>query len=305
MYGGLEPLGEPVGDKGDVGNKAHHFAVATSGGSVRTHLTVARGGVLSVDGGESDRKPSCVEGPDESSEETDHVDMTVVVGDVDGSFEHQGAKGDAADPGDESDDHENDEDQKDDAAGVVLSMQHVDGGCQAKEDVQDAGEPNDLLGEKAYQDKVEEAQDHGDGETKEEDVDGIVVEGERVNAAIATLVVHCEVDRPLAPVQYLASKWCVILTVAANGNARHDDVAGHGSQEENAGPDIVPLGLVDFEGLLEGDLFVGVLELLLLLRGRVTSLGRVAPLGRRGISSLRRVLLLHWDVVARRVGMGA
>lgn len=205
MYGVLEPLGEPVGDKGDVGNKARHFAVATSGGSVRTHLTVARWGVLGVDGGECDGKPSCVEGPDESSEETDHVDMTVVIGDVDGSFEHQSAKGDAADPGDESDDHENDEDQKDNAAGVVPSFQHVDGGHQAPDDVQDAGEPNDLLREEAYQDKVEEAKDHGDGETKEEDVDGIVVERERVNAAIATFVVHCEIDRPLALVQYFGA----------------------------------------------------------------------------------------------------
>lgn len=133
MYCVFEPFREPISDKGDVSNKAPNFGVAASSG--RTHLTVTRWRVLDVDGGECDGKPSCVDGPDESPEETDHIDMAVVVGDTDRSSQHEGAKGYAADPGDECDDHDHDEDQKNDTAGVVLSVQHVDGSSQAPEDI--------------------------------------------------------------------------------------------------------------------------------------------------------------------------
>lgn len=107
-------------------------------------------------------------------------------------------------------------------------------------------------------------------------------------------------------------------TIALNGDSRHHDVAGHGEHEENAGPDVIVLGLLDLEGLLEGDLLVAIatigrrrwrlgVAILLLLRGRrAVSLGRVLllltivlrriTLG-RGIPLRRIPLLLHDDDV--------
>lgn len=109
------------------------------------------------------------------------------------------------------------------------------------------------------------------------------------------------------------------ITVALDRDARHDHVASHGEHEENAGPNVIVLGLLDLEGLLEGDLLVSIaavgrrrwrlgIAILLLLRGRRTvSLGRILllltivlrriSLG-RGIP-LRRIplLLLHDDDV--------
>lgn len=46
--------------------------------------------------------------------------MAVVLGDVNGSLQHQGAEGDARDPADERDDHENREEEEDYAAGPIV-----------------------------------------------------------------------------------------------------------------------------------------------------------------------------------------
>lgn len=105
-----------------------------------------------------------------------------------------------------------------------------------------------------------------------------------------------------------------LLTVALNRKPRHDHVAGQGCEEKNTSPKIIPFGLLNFEGLFEGDLFVGVLHLLLLRRGitlrrviilgRIATLRRIATLGRittlRGIAALRRILLHRNFVVAGR-----
>lgn len=179
MYGVFEPFRKPIGNKRDVGNKARNCGIAASStGGAR--LTVTGRRVLDVDGGECDGKPSRVNGPDEPSEETDHIDVAVVVGDIDRSLQHEGAERYAADPGDECDNHDDDEDQKDDATGVVLSIQHIDGCSQAPKDIQYSGEPNDLLRKHANQQNIDEAEHHGETEADEKEDNRVVVEGERL-----------------------------------------------------------------------------------------------------------------------------
>jgi hypothetical protein len=78
------------------------------------------------------------------------------------------------------------------------------------------------------------------------------------------------------------------ITVALDGDARHDDVASHGEHKQDSGPNVIVLGLLDLESLLEGDFLVAVaaivggprwrlgVAILLVLRGRRTvSLGRI------------------------------
>lgn len=78
------------------------------------------------------------------------------------------------------------------------------------------------------------------------------------------------------------------ITVALDRDARHDDVSSHREHKQNSGPDIIVLGLLNLEGLLEGDFLVAVaaivgrarwrlgIAILLVLRGRGTvSLGRI------------------------------
>lgn len=133
MYCVLEPLGEPVGNKGDVGNEARNFGVATS--SIDARFAISSWRILDVDGSKGDSKPGGIRRADEPSEKADHVDMAVVVSDVDRSLEHEGAKRYAFDPGNEGNDHDNDEDEKDYAASIVLFFDHVDGSAQAPKDV--------------------------------------------------------------------------------------------------------------------------------------------------------------------------
>lgn len=80
-------------------------------------------------------------------------------------------------------------------------------------------------------------------------------------------------------------------------DARHDHEAGHEQQKQDAGPDIVPLGLVYLEGLLEGHLLVAILELRLrrrlLLIWRLLLVLLVLSLGRVTTVMGRRILLIH------------
>jgi len=55
----------------------------------------------------------------------------------------------------------------------VLSRKHVDRRNQTKYDIQDAGSPDELLGENSREPDVSVAQDDGDNETKDEEDNGI------------------------------------------------------------------------------------------------------------------------------------
>lgn len=178
MYRVFKPFREPVGDKGDVGNETRHFGVAASP-SCAARLAVAGGRVLDIDGGECNGKPSCVRGPNESSKKTDQVDVTIVIGDMNRGLQHEGAEGYPTNPGYEGDNHDDDKDQEDNATSVVLSVQHIYGSSETPDDVQNAGEPNDLLRKEAYEQNIGETEHHGEREADEEEKQRVVVEGER------------------------------------------------------------------------------------------------------------------------------
>jgi len=108
---------------------------------------VAAGFVFGVDGDQGDTVPGAKGRGDDAADEADHVDMSVLFGNVDAGLQHQGREGNAGDPGDEADDGEDGEEEENDAAGVVFAVEHVDGRCEAEDDVEDAGDPDELLGE--------------------------------------------------------------------------------------------------------------------------------------------------------------
>lgn len=85
--------------------------------------------------------------------------MTKLVGDVNGSAQHQGAEGNALPPAPEAEHQDNGEDEEDDAADVLLPVQHVDGNDEAPDDVEDAGDPDDLLGKGADAEDIAHAED--------------------------------------------------------------------------------------------------------------------------------------------------
>lgn len=99
-------------------------------------------------------------------------------------------------------------------------------------------------------------------------------------------------------------------TIALEGNCRHDREASHEQQEQDAGPEIIVLGLLDLERLLERHLFVAILKLgrlllvrlliwlllVWLVRRRVWRLLRLGIHGRVSAICRRRILLLHCRV---------
>jgi hypothetical protein len=57
---------------------------------------------------------------------------------VDAGLQNKDREGDARNPGDEANDGEDGEEEKDDSARPVFPREHVDGGCEAEEDVENA-----------------------------------------------------------------------------------------------------------------------------------------------------------------------
>lgn len=143
----LQPFGEPIPGKGNEDKQANNLCVAAStlsaGGVVRTgivtHVDCNKGhGVVGSKGGR-----------DHSSESTHKPHMTMMLGDINGCLEHKSAEGDTGDPRPKCQDREGDENEEDDASAIILPRKHIDGRHQAENDVENAGDPDELLGKQA------------------------------------------------------------------------------------------------------------------------------------------------------------
>ena len=188
MNGVLQPLGDPVPCKRDEDDQTNHFGrrAPTGTGSARAGRVAAatRGLVLDVDADEGDGEPGAERDGAEAADGGDEKDMTETAGDVHGLLQHDHREGDARDPGHEADDAEDAEDDKHHGCRVVVFDEVVDGGAEGEDDVQDARDPDELLGEGAGGEEVAPGQDQGDNEHEDEEDEGVGVQGEGVAAVV-------------------------------------------------------------------------------------------------------------------------
>lgn len=228
--------------------------------------------------------------------------MTEALGDVDARLEDEGAEGDAGDPGDEEDNVEDGKDQKDDAAGVVLARQHVDCRGEAEDDVQDAGDPDELLGEDARERDVDGTEDDGDNEDKGEEDNGVCVQTKAVDVvvdavakdALPAAVAACVVSGRSRDERRVAD------SLPSKSDARDGGETGKDGEEENGCPQVIPLWLCNLEGMVKVVLaLLAVARLnaivLTIVRGRLRVVLLLVGLSLGG----RRVILLLWRRILR------
>lgn len=61
-------------------------------------------------------------------------------------LKHYHTEGNSRNPGDEADDSKDREEEENNSARPVSSRQHVNGGCKTSDDMDDTGDPDELLG---------------------------------------------------------------------------------------------------------------------------------------------------------------
>lgn len=110
--------------------------------------------------------------------------MSVLLTHINASLEHESGKGDSLNPRVEAEGEEKAEDEEDNAGGPVLLVEIEDGGSNGEADVEDAGDPDKLLGEKAGKPHVGVREDEGDDENKGEKNNGVAVEREAVGGTV-------------------------------------------------------------------------------------------------------------------------
>lgn len=176
MQGVLQPLREPEGGEGDESDHAADSGIAAS--AARAGGVVLAGRPFHIDSHKGNGEPSSVGSANDTADKADQVDVTKVVSDIDGGAQHQGAEGDALPPAPEAEHQDDCEDEEDDTSNILLPVQHVDGDDEAPDDVQYAGDPDDLLGKGADAKDIANAEDNGDKEAEEEEYERIGVDRE-------------------------------------------------------------------------------------------------------------------------------
>ena len=95
--------------------------------------------------------------------------MAITLGHINAGSKHQGTEWNTRNPSDEADECEDGKDQKDDSSAVVFARQHVDGGDESKDDVQDTSSPDEGLGKQSSQPDVSITQEEGASKTEDEE----------------------------------------------------------------------------------------------------------------------------------------
>lgn len=150
--GVLQPLGDPVAGEGDEDNKPDDFGrgactSAATGRASGVGAAAAAGFVFDVYRYKSDGEPCAERNGNEAADCAYEEDVAEGFGYVHCLLQNDNAKGDSRNPADETDDAEDTENGEDDGGGVVMAVEIVDACSDAEHDVQDAGDPDELLGE--------------------------------------------------------------------------------------------------------------------------------------------------------------
>ena len=157
----LQPFGDPVHGEGNENQQANHFAVSAITDTVSAVRIGTIGCILNVDGDQCDGVPCAQCSCEQSSDQRYDVGMSVLLRHVDGSLQHKDAERDPGNPADEAENVEDAEQQENNASRPVSPGQHVDCRNKTEDDVEYAGDPDELLGELARSPHVCIAEDGG------------------------------------------------------------------------------------------------------------------------------------------------
>ena len=105
-------------------------------------------------------------------------------------LQHHNAKRNPRDPANKAYHAENRKQQEDDRGAVIMPRKVVPGCREAEDDVQDARNPDELLGEVSGEQEVDPGEGEGEHEHEGEEDDGVGVEGEGVGAAVDAAAVE-------------------------------------------------------------------------------------------------------------------
>lgn len=180
----LEPLRNPIHGKSDKDDQANDCGLAAAFAIGAALGVISRWFIRHVDGCQGDGEPGSKCGSQESTDQGNKIDMAIFFADSDARLEHQGGKGYARDPGVEGKGRKQSKDEKDNASGPVLFVEVIDGGSDGPANVQNARDPNKLLGEDARDGDVAPGQDEGNDEAKGEKDDGVIIQRKIIGAAV-------------------------------------------------------------------------------------------------------------------------
>ena len=279
MHRVLDELGDPVAGERYEHNQSYHFSRRASTGSTsptprRTSwvTSLITGLIFHIHADHRDTPPHSKDHAHEPPNGRHKEDVPKRLSHVHGLLQHHDRERYPRDPAHEADDGEHAEEGEHHRSAIIMLCEVVDRGPDAEHDVQDARDPDKLLCERARGGEVEPGDDEGDEEDEDEEDDGVSVERE---------VVRRMVDAP--------ARGGLVGAVALEREARDGGEAEEGQDEEDAGPEVVVLGSVELEGLLEGGFSIPAQRLLLLLLRRRRSIGVVilTVIGRRLLILLR------------------
>lgn len=101
-------------------------------------------------------------------------------------MKHHHTEGNPWDPANETDDAKDAENGKNDGGGVVVAVKIVDACADAKNDMEDAGDPDELFGKGPGSCEIGPRKYEGDREYEGKENDGICIEGEVVRSIVYT-----------------------------------------------------------------------------------------------------------------------
>ena len=110
--------------------------------------------------------------------------MSIPTRDVHRRLQHHDTEWDPRNPAHEANHAKNRKQQEDNRGAVVMPREVVRCSREAKDDVQDASDPDELLGEVPREEKVGPRKEEGEHEHEGEEDDSVGIEGEGVGAAV-------------------------------------------------------------------------------------------------------------------------
>lgn len=195
MDGVLQPLTYPVHGKCHIDDQADDLGgTASAIGTGRIGAAAIRL-VGDIYRDQRDGKPRGECHRDQASDGTDQEHVPVGPGHIDRRLQHDDTEGNARDPADEADGREDAEDQEHDPRAPLFADEIVNGGADGEDDVENARDPDKLLGEISRAQDIGPRERERDAEDKDEQDQRVGVQREGVGRAVDTTAIEALVGR--------------------------------------------------------------------------------------------------------------
>lgn len=217
--------------------------------------------------------------------------MAVAARNVHCRLQHEGREGNTRDPADEADDRENAEEQEHDSTSILLARDVVDTSRERKDNVEDARDPDEGLGEVTRAQKVQPREDESNAEDEDEENESVGIQGEIVGGIVdpattetfvrGILVHRHSRDGDIAQEDCDELREDLVLATIWSLGAR-------GGSYQKTGPEIIKLGFLNLERVVKV-----VARLLRRRRGR-----RILRVLRRGFGLCdgRIIAIIAWII---------